>query len=275
MKQKKTNKNKGFTLVEVIVVLVVLAILAAILVPTMIKYIDKANKKASIAECRQVVLAAQGTSSELYAHKNLIELNTPDTKSEILELAEVKGYLLDDINESSGTITWLKYKCENGTVVIYDISKEPPYIIEKEPSYLTILNQFVKDADQWTHQYMEDNNIKSPDRQKTILEFMKNNGGKLPEVTAEQKAGTAFENKDLYWKPYYIGSGSDSVSILFANSSDSNHGAWTGNLIYMDGVIYEAKNPATNNIHDIYQGNSSYNDVRKWLDEHNYKPVKR
>lgn len=40
------KKNKeGFTLVEVIVVLVILAILAAILVPSYVKYIEKANEK--------------------------------------------------------------------------------------------------------------------------------------------------------------------------------------------------------------------------------------
>ena len=41
---KKTN-NKGFTLVELIVVLVILAILAAILVPALLGYIDKAREK--------------------------------------------------------------------------------------------------------------------------------------------------------------------------------------------------------------------------------------
>ncbi|MBQ1326631.1 MAG: type II secretion system protein, partial [Eubacterium sp.] len=39
------KNNKGFTLVELIVVLVILAILAAVLVPALLGYIDKAKKK--------------------------------------------------------------------------------------------------------------------------------------------------------------------------------------------------------------------------------------
>ncbi|MEG0156691.1 MAG: prepilin-type N-terminal cleavage/methylation domain-containing protein, partial [Anaerovoracaceae bacterium] len=62
---KKKNK-KGFTLVEVIVVLVILAILAAILVPTMIGYINKAEKKSVIVEARAVLLASQTVVSENY-----------------------------------------------------------------------------------------------------------------------------------------------------------------------------------------------------------------
>ena len=42
---KKLKDKKGFTLVELIVVLVILAILAALLIPTLTGYIDKANKE--------------------------------------------------------------------------------------------------------------------------------------------------------------------------------------------------------------------------------------
>ena len=43
--KKFKNDNKGFTLVELIVVLVILAILAAILVPALLGYIDEARNK--------------------------------------------------------------------------------------------------------------------------------------------------------------------------------------------------------------------------------------
>lgn len=42
--RKKAQNKKGFTLVELIVVIVIILILAAVLVPSMLKYIEKANK---------------------------------------------------------------------------------------------------------------------------------------------------------------------------------------------------------------------------------------
>ena len=67
-KNRKNNK-KGFTLVEVIVVLVILAILAAIMIPALTGWIDKANKKTAVVEARTVLLALQTEVSENYAAK--------------------------------------------------------------------------------------------------------------------------------------------------------------------------------------------------------------
>ena len=48
-----SRKNRGFTLVELIVVLVILAILAAILVPALLGYIDKAKKEKILLEAKK------------------------------------------------------------------------------------------------------------------------------------------------------------------------------------------------------------------------------
>ena len=58
--------KKGFTLVELIVVLVILAILAALLIPALTGYIKKAKEKSIVAETRQVVMAAQTIADEQY-----------------------------------------------------------------------------------------------------------------------------------------------------------------------------------------------------------------
>ena len=62
---KKTN-NKGFTLVELIVVLVILAILAAILVPALLGYIDKAKEKKLTTNAEAAYVAAQAILNEEY-----------------------------------------------------------------------------------------------------------------------------------------------------------------------------------------------------------------
>lgn len=61
------NSNKGFTLVEVIVVLVILAILAAISIPSLVGYIDNAKQKQILTEARAVYVAAQAYATEQYA----------------------------------------------------------------------------------------------------------------------------------------------------------------------------------------------------------------
>ena len=66
LQQKRRSKKGGFTLVELIVVLVILAILAALLIPALTGYIDKAKEKSLVAETRQVVMAAQTLYDESY-----------------------------------------------------------------------------------------------------------------------------------------------------------------------------------------------------------------
>lgn len=97
---KKLKDKKGFTLVELIVVLVILAILAALLIPTLTGYIDKANKEKVVSETRMVAMAVQTELSEAYgqagAGKDLtgVKWENADTKGKehidsIKDLAEV------------------------------------------------------------------------------------------------------------------------------------------------------------------------------------------
>lgn len=63
---RKICKNKkGFTLIEIIVVLVILAILAAALIPSMIGFVNDARGKAIVAEARTVYIAGQSIATEL------------------------------------------------------------------------------------------------------------------------------------------------------------------------------------------------------------------
>ena len=123
---KKLKDKKGFTLVELIVVLVILAILAALLVPALTGYIDKANKEKVVSETRMLVMAAQTEASSAYGtlksdadnKTTAIETYMRANGDELLKLAEVKGAFDITVNDS-GTVTNVTYS-NNGFTCLYD-----------------------------------------------------------------------------------------------------------------------------------------------------------
>ena len=142
------NKKKGFTLVELIVVLAILAILAAMLVPALTGYIDKANEKKVIATARQYYVAAQTVASEAYAEGEIlislsnytgeyilgykdgenhqgkpIQKNTNDQNNkwirEFINLSEIKeGYIITIGFEDGNIYTLNLYTPEGKTVAL-------------------------------------------------------------------------------------------------------------------------------------------------------------
>lgn len=67
MKKLGKSSKKGFTLVELIVVLVILAVLAAMLVPALVGYIDRARAEKEYQTAATVYGAAQAVITEKYA----------------------------------------------------------------------------------------------------------------------------------------------------------------------------------------------------------------
>ena len=141
LKKLRNNKKKGFTLVELIVVLVILAILAALLIPALTGYIDKAKRKDIVAETRSTVMAAQTLVDEAYAKVDVgaddikIDGENGDVKvSDIADLAEVDKANIGAITVTNGKIEKLEYtkngkKCTytkgatDGTDGAYDVAK--------------------------------------------------------------------------------------------------------------------------------------------------------
>ena len=82
MKKVGKSTKKGFTLVELIVVLVILAVLAAMLVPALTGYIRRAKQEKDYQTASVVYAAAQAVITEQYG---LGTLNTTDSKIELNE----------------------------------------------------------------------------------------------------------------------------------------------------------------------------------------------
>ena len=123
-KKLKENKKKGFTLVELIVVLVILAILAALLIPALTGYINKAKEKSIIAETRQAVMAAQTLVDEEYgkldltANADAITIGTSKatiTKEAVAKLAEVPEANITSATVYDGKVIELVYTSQNKT----------------------------------------------------------------------------------------------------------------------------------------------------------------
>lgn len=118
LQQKRRSKKGGFTLVELIVVLVILAILAALLIPALTGYIDRAKEKSAVAETRQCVMAAQTLYDESYAANNTA---SKPTAAAIKKLADVNGTVKDgdDLTFENSKVSKLIYTASNGKTITY------------------------------------------------------------------------------------------------------------------------------------------------------------
>ncbi|MEG2256659.1 MAG: prepilin-type N-terminal cleavage/methylation domain-containing protein [Lachnospiraceae bacterium] len=131
MIEKLKHDKKGFTMVELIVVLVILVILAALFIPALTGYIDKAREKKVLAEARMVLTAAQTVLSEQYAmlgpdseipDLTRIAASEPssDAAAEVFKLAEMSGAATAGILKNDGASTSVDSKTRKILRMTYD-----------------------------------------------------------------------------------------------------------------------------------------------------------
>lgn len=111
----RKENNKGFTLVELIVVIVILAILAAILIPGLMKWIDEARDKQYQLEARSIFMATEGEMTKEYGKQSTLTETTTwtgDTDAHIVEIERLSGldvktvkFKVKDVDNGDWTIT--------------------------------------------------------------------------------------------------------------------------------------------------------------------------
>ena len=123
---KRKKDNKGFTLVELVVVIAILAILVGLLVPQYTKYVDKARKSSDASNLgnmvRAVEIKAADPNGTLAAGVIKIEIGTTSTTAKAYETngtTEVSAQtkvVQDAIKETMGeTVLTTKLKSTSWT----------------------------------------------------------------------------------------------------------------------------------------------------------------
>lgn len=141
---KKLREKRGFTLVELIVVMAILAILASLLVPSLTGYIDRAKDEKIKSETRMLLMALQTEISTTYAQGDLpTNTSWSDAGSEgadhiqsirsLAEIADTAHFAAE--MSADGTVESLDYYSDDkvctyqgssGSYTVQDADDTPP-----------------------------------------------------------------------------------------------------------------------------------------------------
>ena len=113
------NKKKGFTLVELIIVIAVIGVLAAILIPTFSNVIDKANAKSAYSDAKSIVS----------------QLITEITDAEISDVPDLLTFVV-----KGGKIYGFGYDADGGEVIV---CKDNPYEYDKNEDFGTQVENII------------------------------------------------------------------------------------------------------------------------------------
>ena len=168
----KRNNKKGFTIVELVIVIAVIAILAAVLIPTFSGIIKKANisKDTQLAKALNTILLAEEAAG-----------NKPEDFSEVLSVLRDNGYVVENLNPTTEGYFFVWESSTNQIILVDDKYAVSYSSKDLEDGVATIGATWffaVKDA--------------------AIVEAIKNAGGSvIPAVDTAWIAGDATKVKEL------------------------------------------------------------------------------
>lgn len=99
---KKQNNKKGFTLIELVIVIAILAILALILIPAMSGYISSADSSKYQADARSVYTAASVVVAET---DDADKINANTVKKSNIDTSKAKI----DVKHDEGVVKYIQY----------------------------------------------------------------------------------------------------------------------------------------------------------------------
>lgn len=123
--------KKGFTLVELMVVIVIIGILVAIIVPSVTSAVNSAKKQSALADAKSqlttwsIEVATAGSTTAKYVGDD----KTPLTEAEALRIAGEKVFMeteLGDIVIENGTARWAEddeFPPASGVYYVMTVSK--------------------------------------------------------------------------------------------------------------------------------------------------------
>ena len=154
---RKTNK-KGFTIVELVIVIAVIAVLAAVLIPTFVSLVNKADAASDTAVAKNM-----NTALAEYSTLN----GAPETFDEVLDAIEEYGYVLANLNAKADGNLYGWDKANNQIVYIDAEGKTIYKNKDFKPTDLQIV--------------ISDSNVKVPEgyAQETVVDMSKIAGANL------------------------------------------------------------------------------------------------
>ncbi len=122
---KKMKKKKGFTLIELMVVISIILVLASFLVPKLTAYKDKAKDTKAINTGKQIQVAAINSYNE-----NNESFNSNNLKEDIETFTGIK---VDSASESKiGEAVDVAYKSDNENYIVQIDLEGNSYSVKKD-----------------------------------------------------------------------------------------------------------------------------------------------
>lgn len=125
------KNNKGFSLVELIIVIAIMAILAGALAPALIKYINKSRRSADISNADTIRTACQTAMSDEDA---MVAIGTRVTGASVSDLKSSYGAFSTEISSILGNSTITSKYFDKGNEFTVDIDVAGNTVIVKAGS---------------------------------------------------------------------------------------------------------------------------------------------